>query len=484
MSSSESAASLLVDIAGSLGVSYIKGQSGEPYAVVQKAGHKEIWECSSKEFRDWLGYNYYIKHKAVVSATALRDALNTIHGIAMFEAEQATIHNRVAFDGPSLYYDLADECRNVIRISAKDWKVDNSCPVFFKRRDHQLRQVLPAGNGDITLLTKYLNVPSENQRLLLLCTMLSYFIPGIPHNILMLHGPQGSSKTTTAKLLRCLVDPSKSPTMRLASNLNDLSVQLYHHMMPVYDNLSSICSRQSDALCSAVTGDSICKRTLYTTNDQTHFSYQPCIVMTGINIIPWKSDLLDRTILVALNSMSSNRRLEESELYLRFESDRPRILAGICDVLVKSLQIHKNLIRDSGLTRMADSHKWGHAFATAMGYSTGDYETALRENDELKNMEVVACNPVASAVICFMEGRDNWEGTATDLLPLLRSAAEVSGFSTRSGMWPQAPHTLSRRLNESAENLRKEHLIIKLSRSGPSRRISIERISQPEKGKQ
>ena len=286
----------------------------------------------------------------MVSGSALRDALNTIHGIAMYEAEQTTVHNRVAFDGLTLYYDVADQCRNVIRISAKGWMIESSCPVFFKRREHQLPQILPSGNRNIALLNKYLNISTENQRLLLLCTLLSYFIPGIPHNILMIHGPQGSSKSTTAKLLRSLVDPSKSPTMGLPTNLDDLSVQLYHHMMPVYDNLSGINSRQSDMLCSAVTGDSISKRTLYTTNDQTHFSYQPCIVMAGINIVPWKSDLLDRTILVALNSMSKDMRLEVSELQRRFDSDRPKILAGMCDVLAKSLQIHKTYARGSGLT--------------------------------------------------------------------------------------------------------------------------------------
>ena len=56
MSTSESAASLLLDIAKSHVVSSIKSESGETYAVVQNAGQKEIWECSSKDFIDWLSY--------------------------------------------------------------------------------------------------------------------------------------------------------------------------------------------------------------------------------------------------------------------------------------------------------------------------------------------------------------------------------------------------------------------------------------------
>ena len=117
-----------------------------------------------------------------------------------------------------------------------------------------------------------------------------------------------------------------------------------------------------------------------------------------------------------------------------------------------------------------------------MGYDIKEYEEAMKENEELKNMEVVACNPVASAVISFMQGRQNWEGTATELLPLLKSTAEVDGYPTRSGIWPQAPHSLVRRLNESMENLRKENLEIISSRSALKRVISIERIPLSDEG--
>ena len=49
------------------------------------------------------------------------------------------------------------------------------------------------------------NVKGEDNRLLLKCYIISLFYPDIPKPILMLHGEQGSAKTTDQELKKMML---------------------------------------------------------------------------------------------------------------------------------------------------------------------------------------------------------------------------------------------------------------------------------------
>ncbi len=67
--------------------------------------------------------------------------------------------------------------------------------------------------------------------------------------------------------------------------------------------------------------------------------------------------------------------------------------------------------------------------------------------------ELLHDNPVAVVVRALMEEQDEWSGTATELLNELDGLAERYRIDTRARLWPKAPQSLSRRLNEVRPNL-------------------------------
>ena len=90
----------------------------------------------------------------------------------------------------------------------------------------------------------------------------------------MLHGEQGSAKTTLQELIKMLVDPSIVKTLTFPRDINELVQQLSHNYIAYYDNISVIKEQISDALCRAVTGSGFSKRQLYTDDDDIIYNFQ------------------------------------------------------------------------------------------------------------------------------------------------------------------------------------------------------------------
>ncbi len=75
-----------------------------------------------------------------------------------------------------------------------------------------------------------------------------------PYPILALTGEGGAAKTSTARLLRSLVDPHLASVRRPPQSERDLFVGASKTSVLVYDNLSGIPDWLSDALCVIATG--------------------------------------------------------------------------------------------------------------------------------------------------------------------------------------------------------------------------------------
>ena len=146
-------------------------------------------------------------------------------------------------------------------------------------------------NKDNKIFDKFidlLNVKDYHNKLLLKCYIVSLFIPGIAKPILMLHGEQGSAKTTLQELIKMLVDPSIVKTLTFPRDINELVQQLSHNYIAYYENLSSIKEWISDALCRAVTGSGFSKRQLYTDDEDIIYFFQRCVGFNGINLAATK----------------------------------------------------------------------------------------------------------------------------------------------------------------------------------------------------
>jgi hypothetical protein len=326
-----------------------------------------------------------------------------------------------------------------------------------------------------------INIKDEDNKLLLKCYIVALFIPEIPKPILMLHGEQGSAKSTLQELIKMLVDPSIIRTLSFPRDINELIQQLSHNHIAYFDNISNINDWYSDQLCRAVTGSGFSKRRLYTDDDDIIYSFKRCIGFNGINLGASKADLLDRGLIIQLERIPKDNRRKVEDIWSDFEKIKAQLLGYIFDILVKVLQIRKNGgIRSKGHPRMADFAEVAEIISRCMEYQDNKFLTAYYKNIGLQTAQALEASPVATAIIQLMDSRTGWNGTATELLNELEAVAVSLKINTKSNkLWPSAPNSLSRRLNEVKTNLREIGIIIErpVDTTTNTRRIEIRKIS-------
>lgn len=297
-----------------------------------------------------------------------------LEGIAFYDGPSHKLANRVTRQDGAVYYDLADASWNAVRIAPDGWSLCPKAPILFRRYAHQRPQVQPARDGDVRAVLRFLNVQVEDQ-LLLLTWLVAAFVPDIPHPIPDFHGEKGAGKSVGQRVLRRLIDPSAVESLTFPSDVRELVQQLSHHYAPIYDNVDSLSPWLSDVLCRAVTGEGFSKRELYSDDDDVIYSYRRVVMLNGINVVARRPDLLDRTILIGLERISRDARLEEAEFWSAFEAQRPRILGGIFDTLSAALRVYPS-VRPKALERMADYTRFGAAIAIALGHSAEEFLAA------------------------------------------------------------------------------------------------------------
>jgi hypothetical protein len=129
--------------------------------------------------------------------------------------------------------------------------------------------------------------------------------------------------------------------------------------------------------------------------------------------------------------------------------------------------------------RMADFALWAEACTRAY-WSEGTLLRAYRENIASAVELVLEANAVGNAVRAFMAGRQaSWEGTASDLLPLL--TALIPENAAREREWPKRADALSGKLRRVAPALRRTGLHVAFSRTEHARTVRIEARAAPER---
>ena len=449
---------------------------GEPYARLSIEGHREIWRCRTKGFRRWLVGRMWVAHNKVPNSEATSMALSVIEAKACYEGNAYKLSNRVAQEEGVIWYDLADKRWRAVRITAEGWSIEDNPPILFTRYAHQQEQAEPVHDGDPHRLLDFVNVNDEDMCLLLLVYAVTCFISNIPHPVPILHGPQGSGKSSVFRVLRRLIDPSAIEVLSFPRDVNELIQKLSHHWVALFDNVTTLQIWQSDALCRAVTGEGFSKRQLYTDDDDIIYNFRRCVGLNGINVAATRADLLDRSILIGLDRIPPDQRREEVKFWSSFEAARPEILGGIFDTLSRAMAILPH-IQVAQLPRMADFARWGCAIAEALGHSADEFLRAYDANIRAQNEEVLHDHAVASAVLALIEKGDEWSGTPSELLQTLEQTAEEQKIDTRAKSWPKAPNVLTRRLNEVRTNLADAGIAVEVSRSA-KRTITILRSTQ------
>lgn len=465
-----SQATRLVALAEAAGVCLFHTPEGQAYGVLTVNGHKETHSLHTGAFRDWLARRFYCETHTTPGTQALQDAIHALEGQARYEGEQQQVFVRLARHGEAIYLDLANEQWQAVQVTAAGWQVINDPPVKFRRPKGLGTLPLPERGWSVDHLWPFVNVGDIDNFALLVAFVVGALRPEGPYPILVLGGEQGAAKSTLARLVVSLIDPHRAPLRTQPQNERDLAIAADHSWLLVYDNLSHISGWLSDALCRLSTGGGFATRELYSDSEETIFDAQRPIILTSIESITTRSDLLDRAILLTLDPIADHARRPERELWAAYEVERPRILGALLDAVACALRRLPETQLDK-LPRMADFALWAVAAEPGLGLQPGKFLAAYTGNRKDAVSLALEADGISGPLNQLMNDHQEWKGSASELLDDL--AALVSDAVKKSEWWPKRADKLSNRLRRLAPDLRRIGIDVQFSKGHSRGRLII-----------
>lgn len=470
----ESASTKLVNLARDRAVLFHSGDNC--FATLAVREHYETHALNSRGFRRWLTKIFFERCGKATSGEAIKSAITTLEGFARFECEERDVFVRVAPHDGKVYLDLCDESWRVVEVGRQSWCVIESkdCPVRFRHAHGMVALPTPEHGGRMTELRPFVNLASDDDFILAASWLVGALHPSGPYPLLILHGEQGSAKSTTATVLRNLVDPNLAPRRTAPREARDLMIAANNGFVCSFDNLSSLPDWLSDVFCRLSTGGGFGTRSLYTDDEEIIFEAKRPVILNGIEELATRGDLLDRSVVIYLPRIRDEKRRDEAEFWAAFEVVRPRLLGALLDAISAALR-NANSVKLPSPPRMADFARWVTAAEPSLGWRGGDFLRVYRANRDAAN-ELPLETPVADAV---RKLKLPWSGTATELLAAVDPLVDERTRHLKS--WPTTGQSLSNELRRVVPNLRQAGISVEFGRDKSRRRRRVIHIT-PENG--
>jgi hypothetical protein len=359
-------AQLVVDLALAESIELFHDAEHKAYATVQIEDHRENHRIRSRSFGLWLRRLFHERFAKPVSSQPLQDAMNTLEGKAVFDGALHQVAVRLAGHGAAIYLDLGDSDWNAVKITAGGWEVISNPRAMFIRPRGMLALPMPVEGGSIDELREFINIGNDDNWRMLVAFIVCALRTTGPYPLLVLHGEQGSAKSTLARMVRALLDPNTAPLRSEPKEPRDLMIGAANSWLLTLDNLSDIKPWLSDALCRLSTGGGFATRELFTDAEEVVFDAQRPIIITGIEQVAARPDLLDRSFPVNLPAIKEDQYRPEAELWAEFEQAKPHILGALLDAASCALR-RIDKVKMDAVPRMADAAKWVTAAEPALG---------------------------------------------------------------------------------------------------------------------
>jgi hypothetical protein len=418
------------------------------YATIQVGEHVETHPVRSRGFKLWVRRLYWEKEQSAPPGQSLTDALGVLEGEALFAGPTVPVYYRVAGDAHAITIDLGDDAWRAVQVIRDGWQVLDHHPVRFARTGGMAPLPAPDHGGSLERLRPLVNVDDGDWRLLV-GWLLAALRTGSPYPVLVLHGEQGSAKSTAAKVLRKLVDPNVVLLRAAPHAVDDLMVSSTKSWVVAFDNLSHLQPWLSDALCRLSTGGGLSKRQLYTDGDEVLLDAQRPVIINGIEELATRSDLLDRALLVECPLIPEAERRDEDEFWDVFDEHYPAVFGALLDALACALA-NIGTVQLDRMPRMADFAKWVTAAEPVLGWQPGTFIDAYTANRDESHELALEASIVGPPLLEVTGG--GFEGTMTELLETL--AGKVNEKVTRRKDWPKTGRGLSSHVKRLAPNLR------------------------------
>ena len=149
---------------------------------------------------------------SVPGGQALEDVTRVLEARAVSEGEQRAPWRRVGARDGCLYIDLADAEWRAVKITATGRELLDAHDLPFVRSPRMRALCAPLGGYSIgEIFRPFANVAHDDDFILIVAWLVASFRERGPYPILVLNGEQGSGKSSFARRLRSLLDPSSPP---------------------------------------------------------------------------------------------------------------------------------------------------------------------------------------------------------------------------------------------------------------------------------
>jgi hypothetical protein len=464
-------------VALTAGMDLFHDDKGDAFICIELDGHVETWSTRSGSFKRWLARAFYLTHGKAPRSASIADAITTIEGKALFECEERQVLLRVGehTDG-TFHLDLGNKSWQTVAVSEKGWSLQDCSPVRFRRGQTMTSLPVPQRGGSLDELRSLLNIETDDDFMLIVAWLLGCLRPHGPYPVLAFIAEQGSGKTSAARILRSLIDPSSVALGGIIREERDLMIAARANHVVAVDNVSSLPQWFSDALCRLATGGGWMTRRLYTDAEQEVFTQTRPVLLTGIEEFLSSGDLLDRTILINLPAIPPEKRKQEADLERDFQAAWPGILGCLLDAASCALRTVRT-VNPPVLPRMADFATWVIAAEPALGWQPGTFLRTYLARANAAN-EIILEASMLSEPIRRLVVQGPWTGTASQLLEHLK--ATVPEEVTKSTAFPKTAKAVGNHLRRLAPNLRSVGIDITFDREGHAgrrRMIFIRRLN-------
>ena len=385
---------------------------GQPFAVLL-AGANIAIPLTDRAFRSDLASAYFARFKTVPNSSAMSDALAVLEGDALSQDPEAVELRVGRLPEGDIVLDLGVGSRAVV-VNAEGWQVVERSPLLFRRTALTGEIPPPTRGGSLTALRNLINLDPEDWELAI-GWLVASMIPDIAHPVVLVDGQQGSGKTSFARVMRSVIDPSPCPVTSEPRDADGWAVTASGVYTIVVDNVSRILPWWSEALCRCSTGDGWVKRKLYSDSSLAVLSFRRNVMLTSIDAGALRGDLADRLLKLRLVPLNQQSRRSERDLDKRFRRHWPAILGALLDLLSQVLRQIESGSNPPALPRLADFGRVLWAMDRALGFPEGKGAFPCFEGQRcLLAEDVIEGDGVANEVrLLAMGGR--WTGTMTEL---------------------------------------------------------------------
>lgn len=420
-----------------------------------------------------------------VGRDTIGTALETLSGLAE-EVPVSKVYLRSAKVGPSIHVDLGDTSGRFVEVSPYGWDLRDpreeddvtAARPIFRRTAASNALPTPEKGGSRDDLRHLLGLAEDDLRWKLAWGWLvASLFEDVPRPILWTLGPQGSGKSTRARMILNVVDPVDALGREPGKNERDDTTAASGRFLPSWDNIGNVSAATSDWLCRIVTGVEIGRRALYTDDDLRVSTLRRSGVATSI-VLPFGlgPDALERLVLLELERVAERDRRPESELWAEFERFHGRILGALLDD-VAGVLVHLHEAQHAGhaLPRMADYALILHALDVHADEDDLDgYAAVYTRSVRGVLADRATADPLTAALLKQVKRNGGeWSVLAETLL----RAIEADRPDDPRAAWPTSASSLSAALMKNHETLRAAGLEVERKRTKKGSHITLRAVA-------